>query len=66
MRVVALFMTCSWTLTELRFIHKSKVKRQQKLYAGVGDRCCDFDGRECGVGCGGVCEEHEKHLFIVT
>lgn len=59
-------MICSWTLSEQRFIHKSKVKRQQKLYAGVGDRQRDLDGKKCGVEDGGVCDEHEKHLFIVT
>lgn len=50
MRVAELFMTCSWTLTEQRFIHKSKVMQQQKLYAGVGDRRRDLDRRKCGVG----------------
>lgn len=59
-------MICSWTLTKQRFIHKVKMKQQQKLYAGVGDRCHDIDGRKCEVGDGGVCDKHKKHLFIVT
>ncbi len=50
MRVAALFMICSWTLTEQHFIHKAKVKQQQKLCAGVGDRHCESEGRKCGVG----------------
>lgn len=46
MRVAALFMICFWTLTEQRFIHKSKVKWQQKLYAEEGDIGRDLDGKK--------------------
>lgn len=64
MTVAALFMTCSWTLTKRRFHSQSEAAAAAEMICwgrGTGRR--DLDGRKCGEG---VCDEHEKHLFIVT